>query len=92
MAGITLTSDEEIPALEVRVGSQESSNKRSHVGSDLLLSAVEVENATALTESSADGLIDVEEVGDLVPGVSVGGEAQVIVDLVGTILVEEGDL
>ena len=90
MAGVRLTSDVEVTASELGVLLNEATEHDGHILGDLSL-GLGIMEAT-LGEAGADGLIDVEQVGDLVPGVFVALEGRVLVELVGTVLVEESDL
>jgi hypothetical protein len=90
VTGIGLTSDVKVASLELGVLDKEASEHVGHVLGDLSLGSGVVE--TTLGEASADGLVNVEQVGDGVPGVRVALQGGVWVELVRTVLVEEGNL
>ena len=91
VSGIGLTGDEEVTASVLGVLLKEASKHDSHVLSDLGLVLGVME--TAGREAGTDGLVDVEKVSRRVPRVRVGLKGRaVIVELVRTVLVEEGDL
>ena len=92
VASVGLAGDVEVLALELRELLEEFDHELSHVLSDLLLVDVVVDEAS-VGEASANGLVDVEQVGVAVPGVGVTLESNsVILELVGAVLVEQRDL
>lgn len=92
MAGIALTSDEEVSASILGVLLEEALDEAVEVLSDLILISVVVEDRGALGETRANGLINIDQVRHLIPSLSMGREGHVIVDGVGTVLVEDGEL
>lgn len=86
MAGIAFTRDVEITTNKFGVLLEESSQEISKILSDLVLVA-DVKYA-AMGEASADGLVNIKEVGNVVPGEGVLLERAVRVELVGSVLVE----
>lgn len=85
---IRFTSDEELSTLEFSETGVETLQELPEIVSDLgfvVGEFVEADSAVA----STDGLVNKNDVGVGVPRVGVGGESEIIVDLVGTIFGKE---
>lgn len=91
VTSITLTCEIEVSTLELWILLKEPVNELLEVVSNLLFISFVVEDAGALAEPSAHGLVDKEEVGDIVPGVLVFLESQILLDNEGSVLVKESN-
>mmetsp|Transcript_17471 Transcript_17471/g.26936 ORF Transcript_17471/g.26936 Transcript_17471/m.26936 type:complete len:418 (+) Transcript_17471:78-1331(+) len=92
VTGVTLSGDVEVLALHFGVSFEEAHHHLCHVLGDLVFVGAHVEDCGA-GETGSNGLVNVDNVGVVVPGVGVRLESLTIVlELVGTVLVEESNL
>ena len=92
VAGVGLSSDVEVLALELRVLLEEFDHELSHVLGDLILVHVVV-NEAGVRVASSYWLVHVQQIGVGIPGVWVAlKRLAILLKLVGAVLVEESDL
>lgn len=91
VTGIALSGDIEIFSLKLWVLLEESNEECRHVLGDLILVG-NVMEWVGLGETGSNWLIDVDQVGPIVPGVRVVHESlSISLELVRTVLIEESD-
>jgi hypothetical protein len=80
VASIAFSSDVEIASLELRVSCNKPIQEHLDGCSDLFLCGIIVEDARAFREPSAYWLVNVQQVADFIPCLSVCFQGHVIVD------------
>jgi len=87
VAGIRFTGDVEVSALELGEGVKEFLEEKIEISSDFIFSLVELSTSG---ETSTEGLINVEEVSVVIPGVRVDSKGVVfLVNIVRTVFNKE---
>jgi hypothetical protein len=89
MPSVALTSDIEIATLIFGVLFKEAVQEQFHGSSDLVLIGVEVKDACALRESSANGLVYEQQVRHFIPRVGIVLKSYILIDGIGSIFIEQ---
>lgn len=88
VSSVGFTGNIERSSVELRISFQEFSQEEVHIFSNFSFVA---NVGSSVGEASTEGLINVEKIGLVVPGVGVGGKSQsVLIDLEGSVFDEKG--